>query len=293
MRLLPRVCCYTIVLLTFTHPLSNAQESPLLWTSTHIEVAPTLDGEMESLWSRAKPLPVIVREAFGGGTPITVMLYALHTDDAFYVLARWADSTRSDRRDPYLWNRDSNSYERPTTPDDQFALEFPLEGVFQVSMLPAQGSYTTDVWHWKAGRSNLGGWVDDKRHLISTTPIENALVYELGGYNTVYISRPMDSGTASYYVVPPPEAYSADAVASFAPQEPSGSLTDVRGKGLHDGQNWSLEMGCRFVTGNDDDRQLDPSQAVPCAIAVLNDELYWAHSVSQELLLQFAPASSR
>lgn len=278
---------YLATILVITPLFAQAQEAPLIWMSTHVNSAPTLDGEIEALWSEALPLSVTVREAFGGGAPITVTLRALHTDDAFYVLARWPDSTRSDMRDPYLWNPASNSYERPTTPDDQFALEFPLAGEFQISMLPAQGEFSTDVWHWKAGRSNLGGWVDDKRHLISTTPIENALVYELGGYNTVYISRPMDSGTASYLVVGPPASRSGDVVASFSAQAPTGSLTDVRGKGVHDGQNWTLEMGRKFVTGNADDRQLDPVQAIQCAIAVLNDELYWAHSVSQELLLQF------
>ena len=76
-------------------------------------------------------------------------------------------------------------------------------------------------------------------------------------------------------------------------QAPSGSLTDVPGKGVHDGENWALEMGRKFVTGNPDDRELDPTRPMQCAIAVLNDELYWAHSVSQELLLQFEPAGPR
>ena len=282
-----------IVCLLSTPASSLAQEAPQLWVSTHVDSAPALDGDIEGLWSQAVPLSVTVREALGAGAPITVILRALHTDDAFFVLAQWPDATRSDMRDPYRWNASSNSYERPTLPDDQFALQFPLTGEFQVTMLPGQGSFSTDVWHWKAGRSNLGGWVDDKRHIISTTPIDNAQVYQMGTYNTVYIARPMDSGTASYVVVEPPASRTTDVVASFSPQAPSGSLTDVPGKGVHDGENWALEMGRKFVTCNPDDRELDPTRPMQCAIAVLNDELYWAHSVSQELLLQFEPAGPR
>ena len=77
---------------------------PIPWRSTHSSAAPTLDGVVEDLWSQAVPLDVTVREALGGGAAKVVTLRALHTDDSFYVLARWPDSTRSDQRDPYLWN---------------------------------------------------------------------------------------------------------------------------------------------------------------------------------------------
>ena len=131
-------------------------------------------------------------------------LRALHTDDAIYILAEWPDATRSDMRDPYIWNAEKKEYERPTTPDDQFALEFPLEGELLINMLPTEGEYVADVWHWKAGRSNLGGWVDGKRHIISQSRLEGAKQYAMGGHNTVYIARPMDSGRPAYVTTPKP-----------------------------------------------------------------------------------------
>ena len=45
-----------------------------------------------------------IREALGSGDPMPVILRALHTNDALYVLAKWPDTTRSDMRDPYIWN---------------------------------------------------------------------------------------------------------------------------------------------------------------------------------------------
>jgi Ethylbenzene dehydrogenase len=259
---------------------------PLEWISTYVQQAPLLDGKEEPLWQEAVPLQVPVREALGGGAPIEVILRALHTDDSFYVLVQWPDATASEMRDPHIWNAASNSYERPTLADDQFALQFPLAGEFNINMLSTDVSFTTDVWHWKAGRSNLGGWVDDKRHIISQTPVDGALAYQLGGRAAVYVARPMDAGAQSYAAIQAPEAHTADIVASYTAQQPDGSQADVRGKGLHDGKSWTLEMGRKFNTGFLDDAALIPSQEIESAIAVLNDELYWNHSVSQKLLLK-------
>lgn len=275
-----------ILLLPF---VAAAEEAPLVWRSTHTDSPPTIDGEVDEVWASAAALTVTVREAFGGGNPLEVVLRALHTDERLYVLARWPDATRSDMRDPYLWNADKGVYERPTTPDDQFALEFPLEGELQLSMLPSTGAYKADVWHWKAGRSNLGGWVDDKRHLVSQEHLEGGKHYSLGGHRSIYIARPMDAGVAAYRVKPKPASYEGDRVASYEAQAPSGSLEDVRGKGIHDGKGWTLEMTRRFSTGHADDAVIDPSEPTLCAIAVLDDELYWAHSVSQFLSLVFEP----
>lgn len=264
-----------------------AEEPPLVWTSTYTQSPPAIDGRPGDDWSKARPLSVTVREALGGGSPIVVVLRALHTDDALYVLAQWPDATESNQRDPYIWNAEAREYERPTRPDDQFALEFPLEGEFLLSMLPTKGAYTADVWHWKAGRSNLGGWVDDKRHIISQERLDGAKQYSMGGHNKVFVARPMDEGQASYKVKPKPVAFEGDVVGSYEAQQPTGSLEDVRGKGLHDGKGWTLEMMRRFNTGHADDAVIDPTKDTICAIAVLNDELYWDHSVSQKIVLRF------
>ncbi|MCH8241689.1 MAG: hypothetical protein IH897_03635, partial [Planctomycetes bacterium] len=260
----------------------------LLWQSRHTTTPPNVDGVVDKVWRIAEPLTVVVREAVGGHNPKSVILRALHTDDTLYVLAQWPDATRSDMRDPYVWNANQKTYERPSKPDDQFALEFPIKGDFHVNMLAMSRDYTADVWHWKAGRGNPVGWVDDKRHIISQRRIEGAKRYDLGGHDTVYIARPMDEGTPSYKVKPKPESHEGDTVPSYEPQEPSGSVADVRGKGVHDGAGWTLEMARNFDTGNSDDAVIDPAAGITCAVAVLDDELYWNHSVSQFIQLRFA-----
>jgi hypothetical protein len=272
--------------------VSTAQ-TPLLWESSFATTVPEIDGVVDDVWERSQPLTVEVREAFGGHNPRAVVLRALHTNERIYVLAQWPDTTRSDMRDPYVWNAAKNVYDRPSKPDDQFGLEFPLSGDFAVSMLATSRDYTADVWHWKAGRGNPVGWVDDKRHIISQKPIESAHEYSLGGHGTVYIARLADKGSPSYVLRPPPTTFDGEIVDSFLSQQPSGSLADVRGKGTHDGEAWTLEMSRALNTQHADDVALDPRQEIACAIAVLDDELYWRHSVSPLIELHFLPAQEK
>ena len=123
-------------------------EPPLVWEVVFTSMPPLIDGHIDEVWGKTKPLTVVVREAFGGSPSRHVILRALYTDDMLYVLAQWPDTTRSDMRDPYVWNPQKQQYERPTKPDDQFALEFPIEGSFEINMLTTSGDWRTGQ-SWK------------------------------------------------------------------------------------------------------------------------------------------------
>ena len=260
---------------------------PVIWESRYTRKPPVIDGLLDDVWKHAKPVTVIVREAMGGDHPKLVVLRALHTTDSVYIAAEWPDATKSDMRDPYVWNPQTNKYDRPSKPDDQFAIEFPIKGDFAISMLTVTREFTADVWHWKAGRGNPIGWVDDKYHIISQKPLPEAKKHALHGGRSVYIVRLQDSGTPSFKLKPEPQSYQGDVVDSFEHQEPSGSVADVRGKGVHNGKSWFLEMSRKFNTGHPDDAVIDPSKDNICAIAVMDDELYEEHSVSTVIVLRF------
>jgi len=277
-----------IVLLLLCLKYGWANESEILvWESSYTKTPPTIDGKVEKIWEDAKPLTVTVREAIGGNNPRHVTLHCLHTDDSLYVMAQWPDDTRSDMRDPYVWNAENKDYERPSRPDDQFALEFPMTGQFAISMLSLSHEYTADVWHWKAGRGNPIGWIDDKRHIITQKSIQGGMEYSMGGHGVVYIARIPDEGTSSYFSKPEPVTFEGDLVNAFEHRQPTGSMADVRGNGIHDGKMWTLEMSRKFNTEHNDDAVIDSTKDNICAIAVLNDELYWEHSVSSVITLRF------
>ena len=109
----------------------------------------------------------------------------------------------------------------------------------------------------------------------------------MGGHGNVYIARLMDEGTSSYFMKPKSTVFEGNVVDSFEQRQPTGSLADVQGKGLYEGKNWTLEMSRKFNTGHNDDAVIDPIKDNICAIAVLNDELYWEHSVSSLITLRF------
>ncbi len=260
---------------------------PLVWNSTYTKTPPLIDGTMDEIWKTAEPLTVMVREAMGGDYPKPVTLRALHTDDTLYVSARWPDTTKSDMRDPYVWNQKEQHYDRPSRPDDQFALEFPIKGDFAISMLTVTKEFTADVWHWKAGRGNPVGWVDDKQHIISQKPVTGGKKHKLHGGRLVYIARVQDKGTPAYKLRAVPATKESDVMDSFEQSQPTGSLADVRGKGVHDGKMWNLEISRKFNTGHSDDAVISPAKGISCAIAVLDDELYEEHSVSTLITLRF------
>jgi hypothetical protein len=143
---------------------TGGPQEPLVWNVAHASAPPTVDGQAEALWEQATLLTVTVRKPLRPDQTRCVRLRARYCGDAVYVLAQWPDTTRSDLRDPYVWNQEKQAYERSKKPDDQFALEFPLRGDFDINMLAAGRDYAADVWHWKAGRGNPVGWVDDKTH---------------------------------------------------------------------------------------------------------------------------------
>lgn len=263
------------------------ETTSLIWESSYTRTVPVINGKTDKVWEQAKLLTIVVREAMGGDNPTEVVLRALHTDDTLFVMAQWPDATNSDMRDPYIWNADKKEYERPSKPDDQFSLEFLMTGNFDIRMITLVHEYTADVWHWKAGRGNPVGWVDDKRHIISQKPIQGGIEYSMGGHGNVYIARFMDEGTSSYSLKSRPASFEGSVVDSFEHRRPDGSVSDVRGKGIHDGKGWTLEMSRKFNTGHDDDAVIYPDRDNICAIAVLNDELYWDHSVSSEIILRF------
>ena len=264
------------------------EPSPLVWESAYTQTPPKVDGTLDPVWRTARPITVTVREAMGGDHPMRVVLRSLHTDDTFYMVAEWADDTESDMRDPYVWNRDTEGYDRPTKPDDQFAVEFPMSGDFAISMLTVMREYTADVWHWKAGRGNGVGRADDKYHVISQQPVPQAKARLAHGGQSVYIARVGDAGGPAFKLKAEPAAHIGDVVDSFELQEATGSRADVSAKGTHDGKGWILEMSRAFDTGHpEDDAVIDPSRDNLCAIAVLNDELNEEHSVSTVITLRF------
>ena len=104
--------------------------------------------------------------------------------------------------------------------------------------------------------------------------------YSMGGHGKVYIARIPNEGKSSYYLKPKPKGFEGDLVNSFEHRQPTGSMADVRGKAVHDGKGWTLEISRKFNTDNADDAVIDQTMPVtssannaPAASAVVQTPL--------------------
>lgn len=136
-----------------------------------------------------------------GVAPAT--LKAAFDDNNIYILATWTDASRNESIQKSWWTFDGTRWQR-SGDEDRIAImwninasDFGRNGqgcslLCHVGETPGEGGRmrtnnpgeATDMWHWKAARSNPVGFVDDQ-YTIYDTP--------QGGRST----RPGDSGTAA------------------------------------------------------------------------------------------------
>lgn len=168
---------------------AEAQQSSTL-VSKKVDAAPKLDGQVDDLWKRAKPMTVKVsggRNLPGGSTEVTFR--SVHTGDTIYFLVQYKDATESLRRSPWVKQADG-SWQKLKDPadkggdnnkyyEDKFALmwninspTFEQRGCFAGCHVgegkPYGNKYTPnagekfDMWHMKLVRTGPVGQVDDQ-----------------------------------------------------------------------------------------------------------------------------------
>ena len=136
-----------------------------------------------------------------------------------------------------------------------------------------------DIWHWKAYRTNTLGFLDDKRHLVTTTEtLRAAKIITLDG-GTIWLKRPRDEGKPPYILTDPYE-YQGDSIPKYTLQTPTNSAADVTGKGAWLDGEWTLEAIRKFDTGHHDDYTFVIGETVKMAISVFNNTVAQIHSVS-------------
>ena len=220
----------------------------------------------------------------GNGGVDEVNLRAAIRNDTLYVLARWQDKTKSVLHKPYQWRDDTQEYRRTGQLEDRLALSFAISGNFTHNKLDGS-TFTADVWHWKANRSNPLGIAHDKMWEVTPNkPEEKAKKYQTET-GQVYIRRPSDSGARLYKPLRYSEKQNEIMPRYELATNPTGSVTDIVAKGVwHDGE-WCLELSRKLNTGNSDDAQIPANGTIEFAIAAFNDVDGKDHSTSKVLTL--------
>lgn len=154
---------------------------------------PKVDGTIDSVWSKAKPVSITV--SGGANLPngsTTVALRALYTADTVYFLAQWVDPTESVRRAPFQKQADG-TWKKLGDPNDKggdnnlyyedkmafiWNINNSIAGFNEQGCMvtchageagkPFGNKYTAkageigDIWHWKSVRTGSVGQIDDQ-----------------------------------------------------------------------------------------------------------------------------------
>jgi ethylbenzene dehydrogenase len=251
-----------------------------------VDKGPMVDGSAaDDAWKDAPETVLSLWKPHDEADRRQLRLRAIRTSDEIFFLLVWTDETRDARHMPFVWNKESKSYDEADLTEDVASLGFELEGEFDSNMLAGKES-RWDVWHWKAWRTNPAGFAMDKTHQYSRSNLggkSHKLIATDG--RPVWIARPEDQGTSATKRADKPAEYAGDEVPQFAAQAPSGSAADVRAKGEWKDKAWTLELGRKLRTGHKDDTQFETGRSYGFSVAVFDREEDADHSVAATLKL--------
>lgn len=267
--------------------------APAILRAVRSSLAPKLDGNADdAAWARAPVLVVKVSKGKGDKRVVQdVRLRAIHDGASIYLLAIWQDSTADESHHSWTWDVKAGQWVKGEDLEDRFAIEFPMGDSFHACMLSGV-PYRSDVWHWKAARTNPAGYAHDKHHIISLDRTsDKAAEYKIGKDKWVYVDRRADAGVSPFRAVPAPAApiapqNPAGPAPAYGPRDPTGSQADIRARGRHARGRWTLELERALDTRHEDDTKFEVGGTYRAAIAVFDHESDEDHRTSKLILLK-------
>ncbi len=208
------------------------------------------------------------------------------SDDEIFFIFQWQDDSHDSKHKPHIWNSTKEKYSPGKQREDRFAINFGMEGDFTHDWLSGK-SFKADMWHWKAARTNPIGLAHDKQTIITTIKSKKAYETKAENGQLIYILRPSDSGDKLYSTARYATKKKRVMPKYILNQNATGSITDVKAKGVWKDGQWTLELKRKLNTGNADDIVFTRGSAVPSAIAVFDHSGDENHNFSKTLTFQF------
>ena len=264
-------------------------------TAIKVSQNPVVDGKGDDLaWARA---PMIMTQDKVTGTQIS--LKAVHGAGEVFLRVQFPDKTEDREHKTMIWNEEMELYQTGPTREDSFVFKWNMEANPINLTLSSDTPYKTDIWFWKAFRTDHAGYADDKMHLYSASRIPNAkkIISNMG--RIFYLIRPGDKGIPAYQAAIHDE-FIHKKMPKFIFRPPTGSRADVRAKGRWHDEKWTIEFRRKLQTNHVDDvpfnlkghyqfgvsiyeiagRKKDPNSDKP---------LFGAGEVGETLILVFKP----
>jgi hypothetical protein len=258
-----------------------------------VTTLPVIDGlTNDPAWERA---PVITTLDKASGQPIT--LKSVYTDTDIFFQIGFPDPEESRTHKSWLWDKDRQFYTVGNDREDVFVFKWNMEPKPVDLSIYSDSPYQADIWYWKACRTDGAGYADDKIHIYSPEEDRNATKIISRSGKTMYLLRIGDEGDSAYQINLISE-YQGDILPRYIVKPPAGSRGDVRAKGVWQNGRWTIELGRKLVTANQDDIQFTPGKKYLFGVSryeiagrqantKLSEPLYGTGDVNEILWLEF------
>lgn len=241
-----------------TEPSASSLAIPYL-KDARIEI----DGVLtDTVW---KSLRTATFEARNGKAVLPVSVSGFYTDSQVYLSVSWADESKDTLHRPWVWDPKANQYKPGSQVEDSLAVAWQMSGVVGPCMTEGE-QYLSDLWYWRASRTNPSGFAFDGRMQVSTQRIPRANVYQ-GSAGPVWIAVLPDDGNLSYDSTLPVER-KGDVVDRYLPRKPTASQADVTARATWNKGRWTVEISRALETGFTDDAVFRAGSKVPTIFAV-------------------------
>lgn len=184
------------------------------------------------------------------GIPLSVR--ASYDDEFIYMLISFPDPEASTTHKSLSWNSEQKLYETAPDREDTLVIKWNMPGSVSDLRLDGSSPYRSDVWFWKAHRTNPSGYADDKYQIYSANHTQNSHVVTTKEGRPFYLTRKGDQGSPAYRLNIPHE-YQGNIISAYKHVTPSGSRADIKAKGVWDNGIWTIEFKRKLNTHQPDD----------------------------------------
>ncbi len=281
----------TLVLVCFGVSSSCFGEQTL--QAIHIDEPPVIDGVTnDPAWKKAQEIVSLDKVS---QLPIT--LKAVYSDTELYFQVSFPDQDESRTHKSWTWDKGREIYTVGHDREDTLILKW--------SMLPetvdlsifSHTPHHADIWFWKACRTDPAGYADDKTHVLNQAEERGATKINSQSENVMYLLRRGDNG-ASAYGIDLITDYQDKIMPRYITQQPTGSRSDVKAKGIWENGTWTIEFRRDLSTGYQDDIQFTTDRKFLFGVSRyeiagrnqnkdLSAPLYGTGDVSEPLWLEF------
>lgn len=250
MRLFCTTCAFLLIFAGFC----SASDNKTL-TAMRVDQSPTIDGvAIEPLWEAVEMTIVHDQQA-----NIDIELKACYDEERIYLLVTFPDATENRLHRALVWNNDSNRYSEGPTREDTLVLKWNMSPYNTDLSLTSDRPYRTDIWFWKASRTDHAGYADDKIQYYTSTRSKQSQQLISASGKVFYLRRDADAGESAYIPKLQTE-YAGDIIAKYRESKPTGSRADVRAKGQWNQGVWTIEFSRLLDTGHGDDVQMSSTK---------------------------------